>query len=323
MFKKLLHFIYSMTMFVGIVLSQTGVAKNDKISFLNKVVIEASSIYMSDIVDQKAFSDLSKEEQIYLKGIRLGDAPLAGEARRFTNYALSEIIRHHIKNSDLFSKYSFAIPSEVEVIRKAHFQISDAEKEIKALVQKSCAECEIQISQLRLQQTQDMNGYDWKISATENIPRGHFTLPLELIKNGKVEKRLWLQGQIKIFKSVPVLRRDLSLGMKVQSEDVEFQRREITFERNSAPHTDELYGSEIAQYMAANQVVWKKDLKRKLILQKGTPVSMVLKSEGWRIFAKGVSQDNAYVGDYVKVLTIDNKKVVTGLVTIDGTVEVR
>lgn len=323
MIQKGLHVLYSILMFVGIILSQTGIAKNNKVSFMGQTVVDHKDIYLADIIEPKSFGDLSGEAQKYLKEIRLGDSPLAGESRRFTNYAISEIIRHHVKSNSLFRESAFAIPSEVIVIRKAQFQISDIESEIKKWILSVCEDCEIQISQLRLQNAKDLDGYDWKLNTTSQPPRGHFTLPLELIKNGKADKKIWLQGHVKVFRTVPVLRRDLSPGMKIQSEDLEFKKRDVTFERNSVPKQDEIFGAEVAQYMSADQVLWKNNLKRKLALQKGAPVSMIIKNQDWTIFAKGISQDNGYVGDLVKVQTLDNKKIVTGTVNIDGTVEVK
>lgn len=326
MIKKLLQTAYWMILIIGIIQTQTGVAKSklksDKMSFMSEVVVDKNDIFLSDVLTAE---NIPAELKPQFDKIRLGDAPQAGETRRFTNYAVSEIIRHQLRGQDqeLLRKYSFSIPNEINVIRKSKFDIKDLEKAITQWFQKSCEDCEIQISSLRLPNIKDFSGYDWNLVVSNNVPRGNFTVPVELIKNKKVEKTIWAQGQVKIIKTVPVVRRELSVGAKIQPEDIEYTKKDITFERNSFPHEEEILGSEVAQNIGANQILLTRHLKRRLTLNKGTSVGVTMKSQGWKIYSKAVAQENGYIGDYVKVQNPDTKRVLTGVVTADGTVEVK
>lgn len=321
--KTLFRQTYLFLIALGVALPLVSFAKSSKINFLEKVVLDANNIYLLDIIEQDSRDLLSKSDIQTLKKIRLGDAPKLGESRKFTNYAISEVLRSHALTKNILQKHSFTIPSEVLVLRKAGFRIEDVQIQIHDWVQKSCEGCEVQISKLKVQKTIDFNGYDWRLIPSAEIPRGNFVLPLELIANGRVSKKIWVQGEVRLFRAVPVVLRDISPGVKIQVDDIEFKKRDVTYERNSAPHKEEIYGGEVSRFMSVGQVLWKNSLKRKLALQKGSVVSILVKNPFWTIRTKGISQSNAYVGDSVRLLTLEGKREVSGVVRLDGMVEVQ
>jgi flagella basal body P-ring formation protein FlgA len=120
-----------------------------------------------------------------------------------------------------------------------------------------------------------------------------------------------------------VAKRALPVGAKIQKEDFAFQKQDVTFSREVAPQEQELLGSETAQYIMANQPFWKSSLKRRLALMRGAPVDVVLGDKTWSIHFSGIAQDNGYIGDIAKVLNPGTKKIITGMIIDENTVEVR
>lgn len=304
------------------VTASTGVSTN-KILLENFVKIETKDISFSDLIPKNIYESMSQENRNDFQKIKLGSSPEFGETRRFTNYALSEVIRHEAGARELFRRYSFSIPSEVSVVRKIKFQTEEVEREIRSWALRDCSDCEVRILNFKLPQNKNDKDLDWKIIYGDQVPRGFFSVPIELYKNEKIQKKIFAQGDLRFYRTVPVLRRALMPNLKIQSDDVEFKLRDVTFERNSIPKSEEIFGTEVVQYMAADQILWKQNLKRKVALQKGAPVSIVIKNSLWNIQAKGVAQENGYVGDLVRVQSLDNKKLITGTVLVDGTVEVK
>jgi len=60
----------------------------------------------------------------------------------------------------------------------------------------------------------------------------------------------------------------------------------------------------------------------KTLVKRGQRVVLVVESPDFNITAVGEIKENAYVGSYVKAMNLTSKKVITGLLIDENTVEV-
>lgn len=310
------HLIFILILIFGI----NALASRAKVDVLSQVYVESDKILLKDITKSE---NISPELEAKINAIVIGDAPKEGEIRRFSSYAISEIIRYNLKND--IDQIALKIPSEIKVSRKGtNLTPEEVRTRLTSWVQSTCAPCDVEVSALRVQNTGKLGpSYTWSISNTQMIPRGSFNISLDLYKDGNFVKKIFVQGNLKIIKEVPIVKTNLHYGQRIQRDDVSFEKRDITFHREIIPTAEELYGSEVAGNISANQIIWKRNLKRKMALTRGAPVQVAVQNQGWQIRLSGIAQDGGYIGDTVKVLNPDTKKIIVGVIKEEGLVEVK
>jgi hypothetical protein len=284
------HLIFILILIFGI----NALASRAKVDVLSQVYVESDKILLKDITKSE---NISPELEAKINAIVIGDAPKEGEIRRFSSYAISEIIRYNLKND--IDQIALKIPSEIKVSRKGtNLTPEEVRTRLTSWVQSTCAPCDVEVSALRVQNTGKLGpSYTWSISNTQMIPRGSFNISLDLYKDGNFVKKIFVQGNLKIIKEVPIVKTNLHYGQRIHRE--------------------------VAGNISANQIIWKRNLKRKMALTRGAPVQVAVQNQGWQIRLSGIAQDGGYIGDTVKVLNPDTKKIIVGVIKEEGLVEVK
>ncbi len=295
-------------------------SQKEELHFLPQVYVDSDQISLGDLVSPQ---DVQPSLLNELQKILIAQTPRNGEMSKFSNFAISEILRYHFKNQA--NRFNIFIPSEIKVLRKNN-KITSKEitEKIVEWVKPTCEPCQIEVSSLQIQNAGEIGPkLTWKLSTTQSIPRGIFNLGVDLYRDENFIKKVFVQGVVKIYQNVPVAMRVLPIGTRIQREDFSIQKQDVTFSRELAPQEKELLGSETSQYVLTNQPLWRSSLKRRLALTRGAPVSVQLGDAGWMIRFTGVAQDNGYVGDVAKILNPATKKIITGLIIDENTVEVQ
>ncbi len=263
-----------------------------------------------------------------LRSVRLADSPRAGETRTFTAMALEQIFRPYLREIEARrgERINLRVPTRVTVVRKT-FRISpeEVEAELKAQLKELCSECVIEITDLKLPAvpTSIPSGSSWKIRLRHDMPKGSFSLPLEVNHEDSSKRTYWISGQLNIRREVPVASRSISSGEKIQPNDFTLQMRDVTFENDTAASQAEIANSVAARTLGAGQVVWRNALKKEMAVKLGDAVKVMAGQDGWQVSIDGVAQGSGYIGDMIRVKIPRTQKVVSGLLTEKGQVEVR
>ncbi len=297
-----------------------AIAAPSNLTILSRAYIEGDKIYLKDIVDSSQLSDAMKER---ISSIVIGDTPKEGEIRNFSSYAISEIIRYNLKAEMI--NVRLKIPAVIKVSRKsANLTPDEVKSRITEWVQSTCAPCDVEVSAVRLQKLEKLEpNVTWQISNNHSIPRGNFNITLDLYKNNNFIKKVYVQGNLRIVKEVPIAKRNVRFGERFQQDDVLFAKKDITFNSEIIPTVEQIVGSQAAGNISSNQIIWQRSLKKKLAVARGSPVQVTVQNQGWRIHLDGISQEGGAIGDTIKVLNPSTKKVIVGVVQDSGQVEVR
>lgn len=297
-----------------------AIAETSNLTVLSRVYVDGDKIYLKDIVDSK---DISKELKKKLDSIVIGDTPKEGETRNFSSYAISEIIRYNLK-TDIVN-VRLKIPSVIKISRKsANLTPDEVKSRIIDWVQSTCAPCEVQVTALRVQKIKKLDSdVTWQISNTHIIPRGNFNITLDLYKDKNFFKKIYVQGNLRIVKEVPIAKRNLRFGERFQQDDVLFAKKDITFNKEIIPTAEQIIGSEVAGSVSSNEIIWQRNIKKKLAVARGSPVQVTVQNQGWQIHLSGISQEGGAIGDMIKVVNPSTKKVIVGVVKDEGQVEIR
>lgn len=263
-----------------------------------------------------------------IRSIRVADAPLSGETRTFTNTDLKEMILSRLSELGVENARDaeFRIPSRVVVSRKKFkFEKSDVEVALKDHFKTLCQDCSFEITGLSLPiiDAKQAGLSSWSIRFRSELPRGNFSLPLDVTDAKGAMRTYWISGTLSVRKNVPVATRSLMMGQSIGPQDFAVQMRDITFATDTAASDTEIENSIAARQIAAGQVIWKNVLRRELSVKFGEPVKVIAGNGEWEVSVEGVSQTSGYVGDLINVRIPRTQKVISGLLKDKGLVEVR
>jgi flagella basal body P-ring formation protein FlgA len=284
-----------------------------------------SDITLGDLVVAR---DLSEATLALVSQVRVADMPKAGESRTFTAAVFEQIVRPQLREIEdkTGERISLRVPTRVTVARSA-FQMrpKDVEASLRSQLKALCGDCEFEITGLNLPliPATTANGSSWQIRMRPEIPKGNFSVPVEVTSAEGARRNYWISGTLSVRREVPVAARALQFGEKIQSQDFNMQMRDVTFSADVGASSADFDSSVVARQIGAGQIIWRNSLRRELAMKSGDVVKVTAGGESWQITIDGVAQSNGYIGDVVRVKIPRTQKLVSGVLREKGVVEVQ
>lgn len=289
-------------------------AKGEIIVRAHSLIQHGSPVVLGDIVDMQGVDEEAKAQ---LMKMPLSAAPAVGEKLEFSMTAISGMLRSSLNFADL---PHVKIPHQVVIERTSHkWERANVEKELMQLWQPACLECKLEISDLTLPAGTFEH---WTIKAKADLPKGTFSIPVE-VKKDEQSATLWIQGQLTIRKLVPVAKRVLYFGERIQAGDIEWAWRDVTMAQDGTPASSDVMGRRIKAALRSGDIVFAGSLEREKALRRGE-VARVISGHGeWEVSISAVAQQDAEVGDTVTLKNPRTNRDLTGVVVAKDEVEIR
>lgn len=256
--------------------------------------------------------------------VKLADGPREGERLEFSGAEISSILRAQKAWAKLDPKPAITIPSQV-IVENIGDQVTEAQVRMELIRswQVLCS-CRVQIDSMMMPKIGAWApGMRWRLKLRSDLVRGSFTVPLEITAAGGELKTFWVKGQVAHFKLSPVATRQLNFGERVQPEDFQMAERDITFARDAVPAETDVVGRKIRQSIPANEILYAGFLEREKALKRGDLVRMTIIESGWEVVMMGVAEQDASIGDMVKIRNSKSNQVVVATVTGRGEVKIQ
>ena len=281
-------------------------------------------ITLGDLIVARGVSPEALEK---LQRVRLADVPSPGESRSFTGLGLEQIFRPLLREIETKTgeKINLRVPARVIVMRKSFRLLpTDVDRELKKSLAELCRDCQFEITSLSLPvvPANISAGSTWSIHLKQEMPHGSFSVPLDVANEDGSRRTYWITGSVVITKKVPVASRSLNAGERVNDEDYTIESRDVTFASDVAPAPADFKTSLMSRAIAAGQVIWRSALRREMAVKNGDVVKVLAGADGWQISIDGIAQSAGYIGDTVNVKIPRTQKLVSGLLTEKGVVEV-
>lgn len=136
-------------------------------------------------------------------------------------------------------------------------------------------------------------------------------------------KTLTVSADVKAYDWVVMSRRAMKKGANFQKEDVYMTLMDIArIPKDAVRSTEQIIGTSLARSIISNTPITMDMLNDKQVVKKGRRVLLLIESNGLSISTIGEIKDNSYVGDYVKVVNLESKRVIVGRLVDEGTVKV-
>ena len=281
-------------------------------------VSQKRALYLGDIADIR---DANMELVNALEKVKVrDDARELLISQVLDSKEILAVFRKSLSEDSVISKFkpSLKVPSEVK-IQFATTPISKEEVERKVLnrLYVQCAGCEFKVS---VQSTPVPQSERWSINYDYNELKGGVLLPLTDGDNRSVKK---ISANIRISKLTPVAKRLVKIGERVSSEDFEYKFSDITFAKDSSLNIEDTTDLVAAKTIVAGSTVWAADFKRQAAAQRGQIVKAILGDENFEITTDMIAEESGYVGDTIRLKSVETKKLFSGVVTAKGVVRIQ
>ncbi len=288
----------------------------------NSKVGSQKVVFLSDIANVTGFDSETLEQ---LKAIEITEAPKPGKKKHFSNIGFAQILRQKLASIEGASKVVLKIPSEVFISRKSSkLEASEVEADLLSELKLQCTSCEYEITSLALPIIkQDLSDSTYKINAKNLTTKGSFSVPLEVVSEDQSKKLFWLTGSVVVRKIVPIAKRNIENGDAIKEDDFSFEKKDITYLSDSVATAEDLKSAVASRPIIANQVISTPSIRKPSVIRVGETVKVFIGDESWQVSMDGVAQQNAYKGDIVKVKIPRTQKLMSGIATEKGMVEIR
>lgn len=296
---------------------------------LAQLIVEIKQEYSFEKLGEVTLEDLidSKEAlsaQFSFKEVKFGQLQDFGDEIRVSEQLITSALKAFSrKYKDLGEKIRFRIPQEV-IIRAASQKLSaeNISARLKQEWTKLCSDCRFEIEDLQF--SVPKREFNWNIGTVTKVPVRNFAHPLSVssIEGGAVQT-LWVKGKVVILKQAPVAKEDLSVGQKINSENVEWQWVDVESINTKIPASIDLAQSQVSRSILKGSQIRHQYLRRELLVRKGALVVSNLKQDHWQITIPLIAEDNGFLGDSIRLKNATTQVAVTGVVTGSGEVEIR
>jgi len=140
---------------------------------------------------------------------------------------------------------------------------------------------------------------------------------------GRLAKLIKLKADLSIQKQVAVAAKALRGGETLEADDFVWEWREAKQLSPSAVMGQAPVGFTLRSAVRSGEVLDQNRFNSPSVVKKGEMVNIKVAGQGITISGKGVAQESGKLGQTIRVLNIDSKKEIFGIVTGQEKVEVR
>jgi flagella basal body P-ring formation protein FlgA len=277
-------------------------------------------IYLGEIAKITA-PDFFKEE---LTRIDLGKAPRAGRMKQLSGQRITASI-----NAMGLNDYDINIQAPKRIFVKRASQDIDpsyVEKALQQFLAKFLSKGQFKLNAFRVRGIEPYPQGDLSLVFDQrDAPSGNDRLSVhaEVWVDGVKQDRLTVTGRLSQMKPAVVAATRLERGQTITPADATLKEIDV-FGRHKDVITsvDQVIGMMVTRRIDKGECITQKEFKQAPTIEKGAVIKLTAKKNRLSIITLGISKEDGYPGQPVTVQNLTSGKLVRGLVTSDGTVEV-
>lgn len=227
-----------------------------------------------------------------------------------------DIIRVVRENSEIqkiakTQKYSLIFPEKINVeILQGKYSRIEFEKLINQELKNQCVDCRFQLS---ISQMPKFLNKDWSVDFSNLKLKNSFLLPIKVAINQRDES-YYLSGQLKIFQKGLVVKRMILQGQKLNLDDVAEKELEITSLSDALVSTNDLKGKITTRTINVQTPITFSVLKNEFVVKRGQMIRALIGTDQFEVSTQMQSDSDGYIGDKVRLKSIENQKQFLGTV---------
>ena len=284
--------------------------------------VQAGVIRVGDIAEIRGVSQLVGD---MLADIELGRSPRPGEIRSLDRKRIVSRIQSF---THLPEGLEISAPEKVLIQRMGQTVApSVIREEVDAYVADVLEGGDIELTRFKAGRPRIYPAGELALTVAADRSRldrkGNLTLILGVTVDGEEVDRIRCRAKVKLFRDVVVTARTIPRGSCLTEADLALDRRNI-YSLRGAPvfDTQMVVGKETRQPLQKGKVVELSRLASRPAIEKGAVVTLVARQGNVRIVTSGITREDGYPDQPIRVENLRSGKVVRGLVRQGTTVEV-
>ena len=284
----------------------------------SEVLITKQKINLSDIAEITA---QNPEAQLALSKIELASSPKPGATLELSAQRVLEVLRN--QGVDL-QKVGYVLAPNI-TIRRASRSIT--EPEIQAALQATISQegNDIAIKSISLPRDPMVFAGPANIQASLRAAGNGTQRNYEIVLTNAEGDKMTLEGRVELdsWKQVPVATRSISAGSIVGAPDFGLARLNTKdLPKDAAYDGSDLLGKMVQRDVAVGQVFRVGTLERPAVIKSGSRVTLLVNSGLLEATATGIAMQDGFNGDIIEVRNDSSRRVVSGRVKDQTTVEI-
>lgn len=135
--------------------------------------------------------------------------------------------------------------------------------------------------------------------------------------------RIHATAMIRLSERVVMPRRPFNKGYTLREEDVYEAFMDATrIPRDAVPNISDVIGKPLTRSIVSNAPISKDMISEASVVRSGAAVTLLFEGAGFVIRTTGELKQRGTVGEYVRVMNISSRKILTGLLLDEATVKV-
>lgn len=241
---------------------------------------------------------------------------------RVSSREVAVSIRNRLSFQDL-QRVNFSIPETlVFKVKENHLPESSIRFDIAKRAQELCAECEAELDDLRIPDIKTSGEILSTHLDVNQLKTGGAFLLSYLVETSKGRVQYWVTGRIQFYRKAWTTKRVLPSTDKISEKDIEEKRVQVTYLNDALPSREELLGRSLNRMVPMGHLIVVGDIKKEPMLVRGQTIKIILGEGAIEVTTQGVSEEIGFMGEMVKVKTMDHKKTLTGIVVDKGVVKI-
>ncbi len=298
-----------------------------RIEIKSRVEVDRNEVYLADLISDRSIPFEWKQK---FASIYIGEAPAPGTVKYVQIELLKDFIKKILSSEGVETRrVTITLPDEVVVTRKT---VSIPKDEIeRAFVEHVMKNSpwnpeDITITNVRYSglPVVPAGSRSYEIIPDDHeLYLGNVAVNMNVYVDGKKVRTLRVAGIVSLYKNVIHAKRLLAKNQIVTPDDVELKRLRITSKPSEYAESEDLVvGKRTLREIYPGEPVKLSYLDNPIVVEKGDVVKIVLRKPGLIVTAKGIVKENGHIGDTIRVMNINSKKVIFCKVKSKETVQV-
>ena len=314
-----LIFMSLMSVFLPAAVSSAAIG----LTLKEAVVVDQDAVRLSDIADLSGVDPFQRKT---LGAIVVAGSPQPGQTR----FVGIDYIRIRLKKAGVDTGSLFYNGSEdVRITRRASALPA-------ARIQRAV---ETAIRNRMPWKNEDVTISDITFDDTIHLPTGTLTyrivpkrnedflgrtiLALHLFVDGEPVRRLWVNATVSVTSDVVTVIRPLGKNQPIKPADLSVERRDLAaLPSDTISRIEDAMGNRTTRMIYPNTVLQTSMISSPPLVKRGDMVKIVANAGAMTITATGMVKQQGCIGETVRVVNTDSKRIITARVTGPGAVEV-
>ncbi|MCP4671168.1 MAG: flagellar basal body P-ring formation protein FlgA [Desulfobacula sp.] len=321
-FLVVIMLIFGNCVYINPVFADNNQKGNDRVNItINETnLVKNSHVLIKDIAHVQANGFLKE----VLDKIEIGRSPKPGQVKSFDKKKILSLIEHQ---QYLPENIIFNSPQQIYVKRESQ---RIAKSKVRQSVDKYLSQTlkgrdyQLKILEIRGLEQYPVGTIKLQIDSGKIINnQGKLSCHMKVFIDGTKEDLLKISGRIAVYENIFFAKKRLVKGDIISRECVYKEKKNIyNLREGIIKNFDEISGKMVKSSIEKNDYFKRNSLLEPPLIKKGDIISMVVKNDNLLIVASGISMENGFENQLIRVENIGSGKLVRAVVKGKSKVEV-